>query len=217
MWKLLGCDCRSCACLSLAARVWQQTLWFVLTRSSCCHKGARQAWLRSPHTGSFLPSMLRGKAPCIWAEIAGERSQCVSLIVGGDVLCRATALGRCCSQKHSHAVSARRGRQLNGAHSPYCILSCCLFLLSLVALSLFLVASRCFAHSANPLRLTVRLDGGTGWMGGRVDRHKRTLCGSSVDCQPANKSTGITLLFPFIIYKFESPTGSEHRRAGRVS
>ena len=84
-------------------------------------KGAGEARLRSAHTGSSLPSMLRGKSPCIQAESAGERSQCVSLMVGGDAMRRATASGRRCSQQHSHAVSALHGHQLNGAHSPHAL------------------------------------------------------------------------------------------------
>ena len=118
-------------------------------------KGAGEARLRSAHTGSSLPSMLRGKSPCIQAESAGERSQCVSLMVGGDAMCRATASGWRCSQQHSHAVSARQGHQLNGAHSPQAPSRSTTFHISLYSSSLGRVVA-CFHFRACVLSTLVQ-------------------------------------------------------------
>merc|ERR1711957_878623 len=71
-------------------------------------EGAAEAWLRSAQTGSLIPTMLRGKSPCLGAESASGRPQGSGEVAGGDAVCGAAALGLGRLQQQRHAMSVRK-------------------------------------------------------------------------------------------------------------
>ena len=83
--------------------------------------GAGEAWPRSEHTGSSLPTMLRGKSPCLGVESATGRPEDLDLQPSAKLLwscgCHSWSFA---ATKLCHERSQER--QQNGAHSLHALL-----------------------------------------------------------------------------------------------